>query len=281
MVHCLHLARFPKGLINCVTGKGSKIGDFLPMHPGVNCINFTCGDTSISISKKARMILLQMELGGGGWRLCIVLKDMDLDLEEANVVKGGFSYSGAILSSLEYMGLTEKTNGIDQRKEMMLKLMHRIRDIEIQLKEQTKWAHQKVMQVARKLNKDLVKLKTLRMERDEMLRLYEQALEDTTMKRLYEMENTLQKASCQVNQANATVRRLETKNAKVREKMEASNLIVVESITTCQEVANREKKCLKELGLGRNRSPRSNKNFLKRHKDFSMTTNNNLSILCT
>ncbi|KAL5124820.1 NADP-dependent glyceraldehyde-3-phosphate dehydrogenase [Glycine soja] len=40
MVHCFHLAGFPKGLINCVTGKGSEIGDFLTMHPGVNCIRF-------------------------------------------------------------------------------------------------------------------------------------------------------------------------------------------------------------------------------------------------
>lgn len=38
MVHCFHLAGFPKGLISCITGKGSEIGDFLTMHPGVNCI---------------------------------------------------------------------------------------------------------------------------------------------------------------------------------------------------------------------------------------------------
>lgn len=41
MVHCFHLAGFPKGLISCVTGKGSEIGDFLTMHPGVNCIRYT------------------------------------------------------------------------------------------------------------------------------------------------------------------------------------------------------------------------------------------------
>ncbi|KAL6573093.1 hypothetical protein OROHE_002569 [Orobanche hederae] len=38
MVHCFHLAGFPKGLITCITWKGSEIGDFLTMHPGVNCI---------------------------------------------------------------------------------------------------------------------------------------------------------------------------------------------------------------------------------------------------
>ena len=38
MVRCFEEAGFPKGLISAVTGKGSEIGDFLTMHPGVNCI---------------------------------------------------------------------------------------------------------------------------------------------------------------------------------------------------------------------------------------------------
>ncbi|KAJ6434859.1 hypothetical protein OIU84_000159 [Salix udensis] len=93
MVHCFHLAGFPKGLIGCVTGKGSEIGDFLTMHPGVNCISFTGGDTGIAISKKAGMVPLQMELGGKD--ACIILEDADLDLAAANIVKGGFSYRGS------------------------------------------------------------------------------------------------------------------------------------------------------------------------------------------
>ena len=48
---------------------------------------------------------------------------------------------GAILGSLEHMGITEKSDGIDQRNEMMLKLMHQIRDLEMKLKEQIEWAH--------------------------------------------------------------------------------------------------------------------------------------------
>ncbi|MBA0774246.1 hypothetical protein Gotri_009467 [Gossypium trilobum] len=124
MVHCFHLAGFPKGLISCVTGRGSEIGDFLTMHPmhsgtayardrkqsndlvelylhcpdvlicGLNifCCCFTGGDTGIAISKKAGMIPLQMELGGKD--ACIILDDADLDLAAANIVKGGFSYSG-------------------------------------------------------------------------------------------------------------------------------------------------------------------------------------------
>ncbi|KAL3677685.1 hypothetical protein R1sor_020641 [Riccia sorocarpa] len=38
MLHCFHLAGFPKGLISAVIGKGSEIRDFFTMHPMVNCI---------------------------------------------------------------------------------------------------------------------------------------------------------------------------------------------------------------------------------------------------
>ncbi|CAO2201999.1 unnamed protein product [Urochloa humidicola] len=102
MVHCFHLAGFPKGLISCVTGKGSEIGDFLTMHPGVNCISFTGGDTGIAISKKAGMVPLQMELGGKD--ACIVL---DLDLVAANIVKGGFSYSGQRCTAVKVVLIME------------------------------------------------------------------------------------------------------------------------------------------------------------------------------
>ncbi|KAI9126035.1 hypothetical protein K1719_003453 [Acacia pycnantha] len=92
MVHCFHLAGFPKGLISCITGKTSRIGEFLITHHGVNCISFTGGDTGNSISKRAGMVPLQMELGGKD--ACIVLDDADLDLVASNIIKGGFSYSG-------------------------------------------------------------------------------------------------------------------------------------------------------------------------------------------
>ncbi|KAL0312616.1 UNVERIFIED_CONTAM: MND1-interacting protein 1 [Sesamum radiatum] len=54
-------------------------------------------------------------------------------------------------------------------------------------------------------------------------------------------------ASGQVDRANAAVRKLETENAEIRAEMEASKLSASESVTTCLEVAKREKKCLKKL----------------------------------
>lgn len=92
MVQCFHKAGMPAGLLSMVTGRGSEIGDYLTMHPGVNCISFTGGDTGLSIARKAGMVPMQMELGGKD--ACIVCEDADLDLAAANIVKGGFSYSG-------------------------------------------------------------------------------------------------------------------------------------------------------------------------------------------
>lgn len=92
MIQCFHKAGFPPGLINLTTGRGSEIGDYLTMHPLVNCISFTGGSTGIEISKKAGMVPLQMELGGKD--VCIVCADADIDLAVQNIVKGGFSYSG-------------------------------------------------------------------------------------------------------------------------------------------------------------------------------------------
>ncbi|MCO5555556.1 hypothetical protein L7F22_009101 [Adiantum nelumboides] len=92
MIQCFHLAGFPKGLISAITVKVSELGDALTTHPGINCISFTGGDSGIAIAKRAGMIPLQMELGGKD--ACIVLDDADLDLAAANIIKGGFSYSG-------------------------------------------------------------------------------------------------------------------------------------------------------------------------------------------
>eukprot|EP00238_Polyblepharides_amylifera_P005820 CAMPEP_0196590148 /NCGR_PEP_ID=MMETSP1081-20130531/65725_1 /TAXON_ID=36882 /ORGANISM="Pyramimonas amylifera, Strain CCMP720" /LENGTH=496 /DNA_ID=CAMNT_0041913157 /DNA_START=316 /DNA_END=1806 /DNA_ORIENTATION=+ len=92
MMQAFHAAGFPPGVVNMVTGRGSDIGDYLVTHPAVKCISFTGGDTGLSVSKKAGMVPLQMELGGKD--ACIVCEDADLALAAQHIVKGGFSYSG-------------------------------------------------------------------------------------------------------------------------------------------------------------------------------------------
>lgn len=157
----------------------------------------------------------------------------------------------SMLSKFRDLKLYENLDFVaeDQKDEVIVNLLHQIKELERQVKERKEWAHQKAMQAARKLSHDLTELKMLRMEREETQRLKKgkQTLEDTTMKRLSEMENALRKASGQVDRANAAVRRLETENAEIRAEMEALKLSASESVTTCLEVAKREKKCLKRL----------------------------------
>ncbi|KAL6501688.1 hypothetical protein OROGR_026821 [Orobanche gracilis] len=157
----------------------------------------------------------------------------------------------SIMSKFRDLNLDENTEqmALDQKDEMILSLIHQIKDLEKQVKERKEWAHQKAMQAARKLSHDLTELKVLRMEREETQRLKKgkQTLEETTINRLHDMEDALRTASGEVDHANAAVRKLETENAEIRAEMEASKLSASESITVCLEVAKREKKCLKKL----------------------------------
>ncbi|PON65508.1 43kDa postsynaptic protein [Trema orientale] len=157
----------------------------------------------------------------------------------------------SVLSKFRNLNLDENSELVaeDRKDEMIVTLLHQIKELERQVKERKDWAHQKAMQAARKLSNDLRELKLLRVEREETQRLKKgkQTLEDTTMKRLSEMENALRKASGQVDRANAAVKRLETENAEIRAEMEASKLSAEESVTACLELAKKEKKCLKRL----------------------------------
>jgi glyceraldehyde-3-phosphate dehydrogenase (NADP+) len=92
MTQCFSRAGVPPGLVNVVTGRGSEIGDYLTAHEGANCISFTGGDTGLAVARKARMVPVQMELGGKD--ACLVFPDADLDLAASAILKGGFSYSG-------------------------------------------------------------------------------------------------------------------------------------------------------------------------------------------
>ncbi|KAG9153993.1 hypothetical protein Leryth_000507 [Lithospermum erythrorhizon] len=156
-----------------------------------------------------------------------------------------------VLSKFRDLNLEEngEHGSLNQKDEMILTLIHQIKDLEKMVQERKDWAHEKAMQAARKLSHDLTELKLLRMEREETQRFKKgkQTLEDSTMKKLSDMENALRKASARVDRANAAVRKLETENAEMRAEMEASKLSASESVKTCLEVAKREKKCLKRL----------------------------------
>ncbi|WP_174614643.1 NADP-dependent glyceraldehyde-3-phosphate dehydrogenase [Virgibacillus ihumii] len=108
MIKALDKAGLPSGLVNLVTGKGSEIGDHLITHPLIDLINFTGGsNTGKSISQKASMIPVILELGGKD--PAIVLNDADLDKAAADIVSGGFSYSGQRCTAIKRILAQDKT----------------------------------------------------------------------------------------------------------------------------------------------------------------------------
>ncbi|XP_027361376.1 MND1-interacting protein 1-like [Abrus precatorius] len=157
----------------------------------------------------------------------------------------------SVLSKLLDLNIGENSEFVveDQKDEVIVTLAHQIKDLEKQVEEQKDWAHQKAIQAARKLSSDLIEVRKLKMEREANQRLKKgkEALDDTTMKRLSEMENALRRASGQMDQANAIVRKLEAENAEIRAELEASKLSASESVSACKQVMQREKKCLKRL----------------------------------
>eukprot|EP00268_Persea_americana_P017750 TRINITY_DN185_c0_g1_i3.p1 TRINITY_DN185_c0_g1~~TRINITY_DN185_c0_g1_i3.p1 ORF type:complete len:427 (+),score=116.46 TRINITY_DN185_c0_g1_i3:130-1410(+) len=172
-----------------------------------------------------------------------------MEMHEEQIDSQNSDVLSTTIGSLGNMTIDDSSEGtVDQKNEMSVNLTRQISELEVQLKEQREWAQKKAIQAARKLSNDLMELKLLRMEREETLRMKKgkQTLEDTTMKRLSEMENALRKASGQVNRANEDVRRLETENAEIRAEMEASKLSSSESLETCLKFAKKEKKCLKK-----------------------------------
>lgn len=86
-------AGVPAGVMHVVTGRGSRIGDHLVQHPGVNMISFTgSSETGRALAHKAGMVPMLLELGGKD--AAIVLADADLDAAASDIVSGAFSYSG-------------------------------------------------------------------------------------------------------------------------------------------------------------------------------------------
>ncbi|CAA6663495.1 unnamed protein product [Spirodela intermedia] len=137
----------------------------------------------------------------------------------------------------------------DKRDETLLKFVSRARALQAQLQEWTEWAQQRVMQTAHRLNKDKAELQSLRREKEEVIRLRKErkSLEESSLKRLAELENALIKAGHQVNRTNASVQKLRGENVKLRYDVEAAKLHAAESAASCQQVSNREVKRNKQF----------------------------------
>lgn len=104
----IHLARIfekagvPAGVISCVTGSGSDVGDAVVSHPLVDLITFTgSSDTGVAIAGRAGMVPLIFECGGNN--PAVVLPDADLNLASREIIKGGYQYAGQRCTAIKYV----------------------------------------------------------------------------------------------------------------------------------------------------------------------------------
>lgn len=139
----------------------------------------------------------------------------------------------------------------DEKDEAILLLVPHKQEIEKELQGWTEWANEKVMQAARRLGKDQAELKMLRQEKEEIekFKKEKQALEESTMKRLSEMEHALTNATGQIEVANCTIRRLEEENGMLKNEMEAAKVQAIKAATNLQLATEREHETLKKLQL--------------------------------
>jgi glyceraldehyde-3-phosphate dehydrogenase (NADP+) len=95
-------AGVPEGVITCLTGGGSEIGDYLVSHPKTTMVAFTgSSDVGMSIASKAPMKPLLFECGGNN--ATIVFPDADMSLTAKEIIKGGLSYAGQRCTAIKYV----------------------------------------------------------------------------------------------------------------------------------------------------------------------------------
>ena len=93
-------SHLPDGAINAVTGKGSVVGDEMVTSSLVNKVSFTGSiETGVSISKRAGMKKLTLELGGND--PLIVLEDADIEKAALSTVKGAYLNAGQVCMAVK------------------------------------------------------------------------------------------------------------------------------------------------------------------------------------
>jgi lactaldehyde dehydrogenase len=96
----------PSGVINCVTGHSSIIGDEMISSPLVSKVSFTGSiETGISISKKASMKKITLELGGND--PLVVLADAEINKAVKAAVSGSFLNAGQVCIAIKRIILHE------------------------------------------------------------------------------------------------------------------------------------------------------------------------------
>jgi len=95
LVEVLHEAGVPAGVVNMVTGGGSKVGTPLMSHPEVGIVSFT-GSTEVGrkVSEACAPAFKHCHLEMGGKNVIMVMDDARIDLAIEGALWGGFGTTG-------------------------------------------------------------------------------------------------------------------------------------------------------------------------------------------
>ncbi|KAG8391412.1 hypothetical protein BUALT_Bualt01G0184900 [Buddleja alternifolia] len=170
--------------------------------------------------------------------------------EKANPNADDFFASQEGSSYIAYLRTwLESDSDDDSTTPELVDLVETVSNLYEEVKEQKEWARKKMINSAKRVSKDLLELKMLRMGTQQLKseKIYAEKSEAISTLKIMQAENCLRCADCEVNHLTEVVRRLETKNAAIRADMEAFKLNAFESERDLKVVLKREKKCMKKL----------------------------------
>jgi alpha-ketoglutaric semialdehyde dehydrogenase len=94
-IQVLEAAGIPPGVVNFVTGRGSRVGNPLVEHPDVRVVSFTGStETGRTVAGKCATAFKKHNLEMGGKNVIMVMDDADLELAVDGALWGGFGTSG-------------------------------------------------------------------------------------------------------------------------------------------------------------------------------------------
>lgn len=135
--------------------------------------------------------------------------------------------------------------------ELLYKLMHRIYDLQIKVKERREWAQEKALQAAKKTSNDFLELRTLHMKREieERMKKENEAKEDQIAKMMAYWEEEIKRTEGNAERAQMEVRRLEKENREMRAEIEAARLERSETDNKCRRLEKRLKRINKSADI--------------------------------
>jgi aldehyde dehydrogenase (NAD+) len=112
LVKVLEEAGLPPGVVNMVSGSGSKVGSPLMSHREVGIVSFT-GSTDVGrkVSEACAPAFKHCHLEMGGKNLIMVMEDARLDLAVEGALWGGFGTTGQRCTAASRVAVHEKVYG--------------------------------------------------------------------------------------------------------------------------------------------------------------------------